>query len=174
MHHKITGCIILVVFLFLFYTLNVFAASGIPVTIAGSTTPDALVSAQIPQLEISQSQLADDKGNFEFIFNNIESGIYSLTLSATKDGVTNEISQIMGVPTGVESMTLSEINIPLIPTYPAAKELADINRDGQINLTDLSILAYYWGRPNPEKGDLNDDGVVDLKDLSIMLSRWTN
>lgn len=170
-----TTYLIFIISLFLFYTSSVFAEVGIPVTIVGSTTPGALVTARIPQLEISQPQLADDEGNFEFTFSNIEPGIYLLTLSAMKYGAANEIFQTVGVPTGVESMMLSEINIPLTPVeLPIEKSAADINRDGHVNLTDLSILAYYWGRTNPEKGDLNNDGSVNLQDISIMLALWTD
>jgi hypothetical protein len=48
----------------------------------------------------------------------------------------------------------------------------DISQDGRIMLIDLSILAYWYGRPLPERMrqrvDLNDNGRVDLVDLSIL------
>lgn len=51
----------------------------------------------------------------------------------------------------------------------------DINNDNKINVTDFSILLYFWGKKNPSNKcvDINADGNVDLKDFSIMLYWWT-
>lgn len=47
----------------------------------------------------------------------------------------------------------------------------DLNCDSQINLTDFSILMYYWGT-NDATADINADGVVDLTDFSILMYYW--
>ncbi len=49
--------------------------------------------------------------------------------------------------------------------------LGDINNDGWVDLTDFSILLYYWKTSNPT-ADLNNDGIVNLTDFSIMLFHW--
>lgn len=49
---------------------------------------------------------------------------------------------------------------------------SDLNCDGQVNLTDFSILLYYWDSSWPT-ADTNHDGVVGLIDFSIMLFDWT-
>lgn len=51
----------------------------------------------------------------------------------------------------------------------------DLNWDRSINLTDFSILMYYWGQTPPTWPcpDINKDGTVDLTDFSIMLYWWT-
>ncbi len=49
---------------------------------------------------------------------------------------------------------------------------ADLNGDGRINLTDFSILLYYWGTDD-DCADQNDDRTVDLTDFSIMMFYWT-
>lgn len=53
-------------------------------------------------------------------------------------------------------------------------EHGDINRDGIVNLKDLSILFYYWGQNNPSLpcADINRDGIVGLRDLSILMYNW--
>ena len=51
-------------------------------------------------------------------------------------------------------------------------EGADLNGDGRVNLTDFSILLYYWGTDD-ECADQNKDGTVDLTDFSIMMYYWT-
>jgi len=49
--------------------------------------------------------------------------------------------------------------------------LGDINNDGFVDLTDFSILLFYWQTSNPT-ADLNNDGIVNLTDFSIMLFHW--
>ncbi len=49
---------------------------------------------------------------------------------------------------------------------------ADLNNDGKVNITDFSILLYWWSRDN-ECADQNNDGTVDLIDFSIMMYNWT-
>jgi hypothetical protein len=47
----------------------------------------------------------------------------------------------------------------------------DLNCDGLVDLTDFSILMYYWGTTNLT-ADINSDGLVDLTDFSIMMYYW--
>lgn len=49
---------------------------------------------------------------------------------------------------------------------------ADLNGDGKVNITDLSILLSVWGTADP-RADLNKNGKVDIADLSILLSGWS-
>jgi len=49
---------------------------------------------------------------------------------------------------------------------------ADLNQDGRVNLTDFSILLYWWSTDN-ECADQNHDGTVNLTDFSIMMYYWT-
>lgn len=50
----------------------------------------------------------------------------------------------------------------------------DINGDGIVDGTDLSLVLGYWGRCSTEDcpPDLNNDGVVDGADLSVLLGGW--
>ncbi|WP_145445687.1 hypothetical protein [Mucisphaera calidilacus] len=51
----------------------------------------------------------------------------------------------------------------------------DANRDGMVDLLDLSILASNFDKPGSfgwEDGDFNDDGTVDLLDLSILAGNF--
>lgn len=49
---------------------------------------------------------------------------------------------------------------------------ADLNQDDRVNLTDFSILLYYWGTDNA-CSDQNQNGSVELIDFSIMMYYWT-
>lgn len=48
----------------------------------------------------------------------------------------------------------------------------DLNTDGKVNVTDLSILLSNWGRAGVA-ADLNKSGKVDIADLSVLLTNWT-
>lgn len=50
----------------------------------------------------------------------------------------------------------------------------DLNGDGRISLTDLSIMLSHWNATGVPvtQGDVNADGKVTLTDLSILLSHW--
>ncbi|HET9721516.1 MAG TPA: choice-of-anchor Q domain-containing protein, partial [Candidatus Saccharimonadales bacterium] len=47
----------------------------------------------------------------------------------------------------------------------------DLNSDGHVNITDLSIMLSNWGTTN-STCDLNTNGSVDIFDLSILLSHY--
>ena len=52
----------------------------------------------------------------------------------------------------------------------------DLNRDGSVNLTDFSILLFWWnsnGGDSDPPADINQDGRVSLTDFSILLFNWT-
>ncbi len=58
----------------------------------------------------------------------------------------------------------------------AVPRSSDLNRDGKVNLTDFSILLFWWntdgGASNPP-ADINQDGRVSLTDFSILIFNWT-
>lgn len=60
------------------------------------------------------------------------------------------------------------------PGAPTGCDLrGDINRDCKIDLTDFSILTYWWDRTGfPARADLNNDGKIDLTDFSILVYYW--
>jgi len=58
--------------------------------------------------------------------------------------------------------------------WPFAAQ-GDLNRDLEVNVSDLLILLGNWG-PCPRNGDclgdLNSDGSVNVSDLLVLLSNW--
>jgi hypothetical protein len=50
----------------------------------------------------------------------------------------------------------------------------DCNADQIINLVDFSVVAFWYGKPNPPKCvDTNSDKVINLTDFSILAFYWT-
>jgi hypothetical protein len=65
---------------------------------------------------------------------------------------------------------LGLMGIWLFISRAAQNPAADLNNDGQVNVTDLSILLSNWTKTGA--GDINTDGTVNISDLSILLSSW--
>jgi hypothetical protein len=53
--------------------------------------------------------------------------------------------------------------------------VGDLNGDGAVDLSDLTVLLAHFGTPSGaalEDGDLDGDGDVELTDLSILLTHF--
>jgi len=91
--------------------------------------------------------------------------LYSFRFHA--DAPPTQVSAMLGLfkPGSIPSMAVSVVG-PSAPSIPG-----DLNDDGQVNGTDLSMLLAAWGTSDPV-ADLNDDGIVDGTDLSMLLGDW--
>jgi|GEM_PF-3263469 len=54
---------------------------------------------------------------------------------------------------------------------PISSVVGDINGDGHVDITDLSIMLTKYGT-NDSSADINKDGAVNILDLSILLSHY--
>ena len=68
------------------------------------------------------------------------------------------------VEAGVDDLRIT--NVDCTPNI-----VGDINGDGSVNGSDLSILLGSWGSNNPA-ADLDRDGVVGGTDLATLMSNW--
>ena len=55
--------------------------------------------------------------------------------------------------------------------YLTSKSIADVNRDGKVNILDLTIVANNLGQSTP---DLNSDGIVNIFDLVFISQQFGN
>ncbi len=126
--------------------VTVFIASGVEKTFSTNADADGLWTSQI---------LADDVGVGD---HNAHSK------AVTPIGEVSDFS---------ETVSFSVTAAP--PDACDGKNRADLNCDGQVNLTDFSILMFYWQQRNPAnaRADINADGIVNLTDFSILLFNWT-
>lgn len=71
--------------------------------------------------------------------------------------------------------TILNFTVGAPPDPCLAMNHADVNCDGDVNLTDLSILLSYWRITNPgnARTDINADTIVNIFDFSIMMFNWT-
>ena len=55
-----------------------------------------------------------------------------------------------------------------IPPEPAEETVGDINRDGVVDILDLTIVGARFGQRGQNSADLNGDGLVDIVDLVLV------
>lgn len=113
---------------------------------------------------IKQQVDVDSLGLWSTILNTEEafSGQYRLKSRSNKDLMGySEFSYIINIGVGE---TVEEV------TNECAQ--GDLNGDGKVNITDFSIMLYWWNTDNT-CADQNDSGNVDLTDFSIMMFYWT-
>jgi len=78
--------------------------------------------------------------------------------------VARDLGQASLVEAGVDDFRVVDIQCtpPLV---------GDLNGDGVVNASDLSIMLAAWGGSNPV-ADIDGDGVVGASDLSLLLAAW--
>ncbi len=139
---------------------------GDTITVFGNTVPESSVNVHINSPEVFINEIeSTEEGRWELVFNTepLEEEFHTAKAmftiasadSTLQSGFSKSISFFVGTVGG-----------------EAACSEADLNSDGQVNITDFSILLYHWGADN-ECADQNQNGVVDLIDFSIMMYYWT-
>jgi hypothetical protein len=53
----------------------------------------------------------------------------------------------------------------------AASCPADLSGDGEVGVTDLTVVILAWGQAGGA-ADINADGVVDVLDLIEVITNW--
>ena len=50
----------------------------------------------------------------------------------------------------------------------------DINKDGAVNILDLTLIASNFGKSGENNADVNADGMVDILDLTLVAAAFGN
>ena len=139
---------------------------GEDVMIYGQTVPETEVQIHIhSEQEFVEQVDSEDSGSYSLIFNtnpleedfHIAKALFQIEVGGNiiKSGFSKSVSFYVGKIGG-----------------EAVCPGADLNHDGRVNLTDFSILLFYWGTDD-ECSDQDQSGNVDLVDFSIMMFYWT-
>jgi cysteine-rich repeat protein len=144
------------------------AAPGSTVAITGQSVPSATVEIQIgngsQRVERVQSDVAG-KYSYSLVTSGMSNASYPI-----------KARSVTGTPPLLVQSNYSSIVQLLLGVDGAPASPADLSRDGKVNLTDFSILIYWWqtagGDSNPP-ADINGNGKVSLEDFSILLFNWT-
>lgn len=142
---------------------------GDTLTFLGATAPQSQVSIIVSSVQTKTfSAVADQSGVWTKQILASDVGLGSHTAKAKAVATTAEISSFSA------SVTFSVVAQPTVDVC-AAKKAGDINCDGKVNLTDFSILLFYWKQSQPAnaRADVNGDHAVNLTDVSILLFNWS-
>lgn len=139
---------------------------GDPVTVSGQAAPNATI-----QIFIDNNQFATASSGPD--------GTWSTTLQTrtlTLAEHTIKARYLRGTGSLRTESSFSSV-IPLFVGVEGRPTVnSDLNRDGEVDLIDFSILIFWWqtdgGTSNPP-ADINTNGRVGIEDFSILLFNWT-
>ncbi len=102
------------------------------------------------------------------------SGVYmiSLELYSTNPAIGNSLPYWLvfnhNAPPKDHQSAIAWVNANLVqPPCPS-----DIDRNGQVNVSDLLAVISAWGSAACSPADVNNDGVVNVSDLLAVISAW--
>jgi hypothetical protein len=93
---------------------------------------------------------------------------YSWNTTGLTDGSSHSLTAIIHDVADNTTTTSSTVTVQSGSGSPVP---GDVNGDGHVNITDLSVLLSNW-QTNNANCDLNHNGIVDIFDLSILLSHY--
>lgn len=139
---------------------------------------DPLDPANLPGVIDLDPMFAQPAGNRDLHLTAGSPCIDAAKNAVVPPGVTTDLD---GLPRFVDDPTSPDTGAGLAPLvdmgayeFGAAPPCpGDLDGDGSVSLSDLSILLANFGAASgatPEQGDIDGDGDVDLADLSILLS----
>ena len=150
-------------------------------------TPDPVDPGQ--ELSVSGYALPNSEVNLENMKENSPVTLKAFTASANSDGFWSTTIATNGFSVGTYKIRAKSkqtsgtifTNFSNYLLYGVGQKAvkprtADLNRDGKVNLTDFSILLFWWntdGGTSDPSADINADTKVNLTDFSILLFNWT-
>lgn len=141
-------------------------APGVDLSLRGVSVPKSAVSILIDGIKIIDL-IADEKGVFGTTFKtaNFTSGTH--TIKAVSKINAASVSEYGTLYTFTVNAVEEEL--------PIACPNGDNNCDNKVDVSDFSIMAFWFQKPNPPKEiDLNSDGKVSIEDFSILAYYWSN
>lgn len=139
---------------------------GESVTISGTSVPGSTITLSVNSVKaMTESITAASDGS------------WSKSINTADIGVGTHVAKARAVSSdSIMSAYSDEVTFAVNPLEKCdGKKTADLNCDVSVNLTDFSILLYFWQKTNPAnaRADINKDGQVTIVDFSIMLYQWT-
>ncbi len=140
---------------------------GDTVTFSGQAVPNATIEVQIGSPLRVQKTTSDANGSWSLTYttSGLSADNYAVKARSvtTSGALTTEsvYSTVLQLSVGVDGKTSTP---------------SDLNRDGSVNLTDFSILIFWWGTDagnSDPSADINGNGKVGIEDFSILLFNWT-
>jgi cysteine-rich repeat protein len=137
------------------------------VTVSGQAIPNARVEVQVGSglRSVTASTSASGQWQISLPTSGLNAAEYTVRARSVSGAA----------PLVTQSSWSSSVRLFLGVTGRATTP-SDLSRDSRINLTDFSILIFWWntngGDSNPP-ADINGNGRVGIEDFSILLFNWT-
>ncbi len=137
------------------------------VTVSGQSVPLATIELHVNNSELVERTTANEAGEWSFPLDTSKLRVAEHTLRARS---------VSGVPPLTSQSGFSSALQLFVGVDGRATTPSDLNRDGRVNLTDFSILIFWWGSDagnSDPSADINGNGRVGIEDFSILLFNWT-
>jgi hypothetical protein len=138
----------------------------------------AIFGESIPLKEVVVSLYLGQEYLYNIFSDNL--GSYLLNLNTTNLDIGKYRAKVKSISNGKESLYSTPVSFVVGAEDTSNDNISclllrgDLNCDNHVNLTDFSIMAYWYKKVNPpQKVDLNGDGIISLVDFSIMAFNWT-
>lgn len=142
-----------------------FYIPGEPLIASGSAVPNGSITLFTQSPLRTYFTTADAEGEWSYTINNTASYVFG----------DYHIYALVQSPLGLTSLHSPSLGFTIASTATGTAcgdiTKGDLNCDGVTDLTDFSILMYYWGTNNAS-ADINTDNIVNLADFSIMMYWW--
>lgn len=140
---------------------------GDPITVRGSSRPAATVNVFVESPLRNYAVTSGNDGAWSYTIPGSETKNYSpgqyRAYANVQDSGGNQ-----SIVSNTASFTVVLAQTDNNPPPACNISHGDLNCDKKTNLTDFSILLFYWNT-NRKVADINGDGKVNLTDFSIMM-----
>jgi cysteine-rich repeat protein len=142
---------------------------GETITVSGQSVPNATINLYVDRNTTSAVATGQAAAN----------GVWSIEYNTSRLS-TNEHTlrarSVSGTPPLTAQSGFSSSVQLFAGVNGSATTPSDLSRDGKVNLTDFSILIFWWnsnGGDSDPPADINGNGRVSLEDFSILLFNWS-
>lgn len=140
---------------------------GAVINISGQAIPNETVEIHFDDSSIIESTESTGSGDWTLEFDTGQVSVAEHTVRARS---------IVG-SSGLNRQSNYSTTLQLfVGVDGQASTPSDLNRDGRVDLTDFSILIFWWqsnGGQSDPPADINGNGNVGLEDFSILLFNWS-
>ena len=142
---------------------------GDTLVIFGESAPNAQVTITVHSNNAIYAQ-ATSSGNGAYVY---DLNTSQLALGSHSAIAQAAVANLMSDDSVSRSFIVGDVNVAAQASSTTPLK-GDFENNGRVDLVDFSMLAYWYGRPNPPAEFLLDNtGAVDLTDFSIMAYYWT-
>lgn len=143
-----------------------------PIVFSGTAKPESQINIFVESPLRSYVTTSDLSGTWSFTMDSTETE----GLMPGEYRVYTIVQDSLGTQSVISPTVNFTVTAPSNPNNPPPScdiSRGDLNCDGNVNLTDFSILLFHWNTDH-RVADINADGMVNLIDFSIMMFNFSS